>query len=364
MIGPTPITVVETIPKGKVPQRPTRKNNSRKVVLAVLSVVVLTGSAVAAMRILGNDVRRVGTEQHIAIKLYAPFGSISVMAGTMAGIIARLEMQSDDAGDDAPMHIHYGISNDGVKGNLHISVGDDEGQLQRTPPLAMWRASSNFSLINANVISGDNGSSHSYGLPTGFGEVRMIPQPLPHQQSTDFQSRLFITRDLPVSLNAQLGFGQSFLDLSGLMLEKAYVETGASKVRVTLHSLNPMPMELYQVSAGVGQCNVDGICFSNAGKFEFNGGIGYYDLSFNGKLQRNMDASISVGLGKVSINIPPEAGRVQVFYDDGFFSSFNFSGLAVRRSGYASSAGFDQSTAPILTLHLSSGMGKMNISYH
>jgi hypothetical protein len=52
-----------------------------------------------------------------------------------------------------------------------------------------------------------------------------------------------------------------------------------------------------------------------------------------------------------------------VFYDDGLLSSFNFSGLTKRREGYATSVGFDQSTRPILTLRLSSGLGRMSVSY-
>jgi hypothetical protein len=69
-------------------------------------------------------------------------------------------------------------------------------------------------------------------------------------------------------------------------------------------------------------------------------------------------------MGKVAISIPPEAARVQVIYDDSYFSSFTFNGLNKRRDGYFTSVGFDQSRAPILTLRLSSGLGKMVVNYH
>ena len=118
-----------------------------------------------------------------------------------------------------------------------------------------------------------------------------------------------------------------------------------------------------KISAGFGEFAMDGICNLNTNRFEFSGGVGYYSLGFDGKLKQNIDATIEVGLGKVAINIPPEAGRVRVLYDDSFFSSFAFSGLTERRKGYYTSIGFEQSNAPILTLHLSSGLGKMTVNY-
>ncbi|HEX5317406.1 MAG TPA: hypothetical protein VFX22_12225, partial [Candidatus Kapabacteria bacterium] len=96
----------------------------------------------------------------------------------------------------------------------------------------------------------------------------------------------------------------------------------------------------------------------------FHGAVGSYHLGFEGRLTHNLDAFVEIGLGMCSLSIPPTAGRVQVFYDDGLLSSFSFSGLTKIREGYARSPGFNYSTSPILTLHLSSGAGKISVTYH
>ena len=119
-----------------------------------------------------------------------------------------------------------------------------------------------------------------------------------------------------------------------------------------------------RINAGFGEFSMDGISDLNTDRFIFSGGVGYYSLNFNGTLTQNLDATVEVGMGKVAVNIPPEAGRVQIYYDDSYFSSFSFSGLSKRRDGYYTSGGFEQSKAPILTLHLSSGLGKMIVNYH
>ncbi len=334
-----------------------------RVALPLFVFFAVTGVAYAAYRIVSHEIPRSNTETRLNIHVYAPYGSLAITPRTAQRSIARLDMEAEETGEDPAMYLRYGVSQAGV-GNLRVSIGDDEGSLREHRPVAMWRANSERLLVNTNYISSDNGGGYSYGYERNNIVTSPIPMhPGPVQQEGDYKARLYLARDLPTSLNAQLGFGESYIDLTGMAMERTYIETGASKVRVVFGAPNVAPMSVYQVSAGVGECALDGICYSNAAKFEFSGGIGYYSLGFGGELQRNMDATVSVGLGKVTLNIPPQAGRVQVFYDDNMFSGYNFSGLAIRRSGYATSVGFDRSTAPILTLHLSSGMGKMNVVY-
>jgi hypothetical protein len=153
------------------------------------------------------------------------------------------------------------------------------------------------------------------------------------------------------------------LDLSGLWLQNLNLETGANQARVFLKSPNPGSMESCSVSAGVGEFTMEGIGHLNTSKFEFNGGFGMYNLNFAGKVRKNLEANISVGLGKLAIRVPPDAGRLQVYYDDGVFCAYRFAGIVKRRDGYATSPGFDQSNAPVITLRITSGAGKVDVVY-
>jgi hypothetical protein len=315
--------------------------------------------------------------------LDAPFGSVMLRPGTPPGVVAMAESDEDE-GDGNGIRLRYGIRNQTI-GILQVGVGTDEGMANPNELAGVWRAQSGLSLASQWQFESDLGRpAPVYAVAPPSELLRPVaPLATPYRMrpvryeviSTDAgsflrpvsermaQTRLFVTRDLPSTLNANLGFGEATLDVSSLPLLAAQIETGASKATIGSNAPNPQAMNICQINAGIGECQVAGISNFNAAKFVFNGGVGSYQLGFGGRLTRNLEAFISVGLGKCQISIPPEAGRVQVFYDDGLLSSFNFSGLTKRREGYATSVGFDQSTRPILTLRLSSGLGRMSVNY-
>jgi hypothetical protein len=315
--------------------------------------------AYAAYRTISHDIKRTGTEQRCNVVLNVPYGTFNLIPGTKAANLARVEIMTEDMEDDPPMHIRYWLDQLRTTGTLKVTLGSDEGMLDTEKPLVQaYRANTGFSLVSTNPVRTE------WGAPAyDQADAMYLPISYNKSNSNNERSKLFLSTEVPLSLSAQLGFGESTLDLTGLQLTSAFVETGASSSYIVARKPNPIPMSSCTVNAGVGSFSMDGICFLNAGRYHFSGGVGYYRLNFNGKLQRNMDAIVEVGLGKVTLDIPADAARVQVFYDDGFFCSFTFQGLNKRREGYATSVGFDQSTAPILTLRLSSGMGKMEVRY-
>ena len=335
-------------------------NNRKKrvVILASLGVIAASGIVFAIYKTVDYPVQRDGRETRVNVMLSVPYGSLTLVAGTTPKNVALLQMES--AEETMPFHVRYSYNPIGTTGSLRMTIGSDEGMLETNKPLAQaWKANSNYSLASTNAIHSDYGDVSPAG---GAFDLLKPPPEISHDESD--HAKVFLTRDIPVSISAQLGFGESLLDLTGLSLTSAYIETGSAKTEIKMSEHNPIPMSRCKINAGFGEFSMDGISDLNADRFDFSGGVGYYNLSFNGKLTKNLDATVEVGLGKVAINIPPEAGRVQVIYDDSFFSSFSFSGLAKRRDGYYTSVGFDQSSAPTLTLHLSSGLGKMIVNYH
>jgi hypothetical protein len=228
------------------------------------------------------------------------------------------------------------------------------------PIAGAQHAMTGFSLASAGTVRTEWGDAIS---PSPSYPANAIAPNTTLLSDDNDRYQLYLTKEIPVSISAIFGFGEAMLDWTGLALTSAYIETGASNARVTVKAPNTYQMTGCKVSAGIGSFIMDGICNLNANRYEFSGGVGYYKLFFNGKLQRNLDARVEVGLGKVTMDIPPDAGRVQIYYDENVFSSFSFQGLSRKREGYATSVGFEQSTAPILTLYLSSGMGKMEVRY-
>lgn len=348
-----------TLPAGDQNILP-KSRRKRIVVLSTLGLFAASGIVYAVYKTIDYPVSR--DEHHretrLNVLMSIPYGSLTLLAGTKPDDVALLQMQSADD-DMIPFHARYSYNPVGTTGTLRITIGSDEGMLETNRPLAQaWKANSNFSLAGTNATHSDYGDIS----PSGSAFDLMKPPPEIAHDEND-HAKVFLTRDIPLSISAQLGFGESLLDWTGLSLTCAYVETGSAKTAIRIREHNPIPMSFCKINAGFGEFSMDGIADLNADRFVFSGGVGYYNLGFNGKLTKNLDATIEVGMGKVAVNIPPEAGRVQVVYDDSYFSSFSFSGLTKRRDGYYTSVGFDQSKAPTLTLRLSSGLGKMIVNY-
>ncbi|MEI8134087.1 MAG: hypothetical protein WCH46_03285 [bacterium] len=308
-----------------------------------------------------TTVDRDGREKRINVIMSVPYGALSLVAGTPTnGQVAFIQTHSSNS-EPMPLHVRYTYNSIGATSTLRMTIGSDEGMLQTHPPLAhAWKANTRISPISGGAIHSDYGDINP---PSSAFDI--LSSPLPPISHDDGElAKVFLTRDIPLSIRAQLGFGESNIDLTGLSVTCVYVETGTSKTEIHLHEKNPIPMNGCKINAGFGEFAMDGICFLNSDKFEFSGGVGYYNLNFSGKLPKDMEANVNVGLGRVSINIPPEAARVRIIYDDSYFSSFSFSGLSKRKDGTFTSVGFDQSKAPVLTLKLSSGLGKMVVNYH
>ncbi|MDP4198528.1 MAG: hypothetical protein Q8922_00680 [Bacteroidota bacterium] len=325
--------------------------------VAVIAIATLAavGGIAAAFGFFTSPIHKTGHERRLIVKLDAPYGSVDLKPGTDPNSVAAIQMEDADPSSQSP-HWSYGLLGNDV-GMLRIGIGTDEGQLM-TPPLAIWKADHNFLPASTLRISGigvrRQGSLYHVASETDQGS----------KKSNTSRTRIYLTRDLPIDFNANLGFGESSIDLTRLALTNVEIETGASRAMICSNEPNPQVLYNCSVKAGLGECTFCGISNLNAKHFSFSGAVGSYHLGFEGRLEQNLEARVSVGLGTCTISIPPLAGRVQIFYDDGMFTSYTFSGLAIRREGYATSPGFDRSNSPILTLRLSTGAGKMAVSYH
>lgn len=333
----------------------------RPIRLVLVTLVTITGAAgitCAVGQFFAHEIPLKGTEERALVQVSAPYGSLVLGSTTSAGLLAYVEGHGDN-GEEPSMRSRYVLR--GTTGILNLTLGEDQGSLQGNPPLATaHRANTTFSLVGSKHDRySDWGEVYHIGDRSDVDHTISRAAYNPAHGST----RLFLTKKIPLALDAEMGFGESKLDLSGLWLQNLNLETGANQAHVYLRSHNPGAMDICSVSAGVGEFTMEGIGFLNTSKFEFSGGFGMYNLNFAGKIKKNLEANISVGLGKLSVRVPPDAGRLQVFYDDGVFCSYRLAGIAKRRDGYATSPGFDRSNAPVITLHIASGAGKVEVVY-
>ncbi len=352
-----------------------RRPVARIALIGIGAVIAIGGIAIAFEHYTIIPIARHGGEQRLVFRLDAPYGSVDLRAGAGPNNVATVELLNEDADPHSSPNWSYNVRN-GNMGVLNIGIGTDEG-MNAGPPLAMWEARSGFSPASAIAPEPDWGAGRhpsllSFSMPTipngavWYGRMRSISTDAGTHLIPEARAgtRITLAKDLPIDFGADLGFGESTLDLSGLPITDASIETGASKAHIYCNVPNPVPMHNCTVRAGLGQSNFNGISNLNADRFTFHGGLGSYQLGFEGKLTHNLYAVVDIGIGMCTLSIPPTAGRVQVFCEDGFLSSYSFSGLVERRDGYWSSPGFELSRSPVITLRLSSGAGKISVSYH
>jgi hypothetical protein len=170
---------------------------------------------------------------------------------------------------------------------------------------------------------------------------------------------IYLTADIPISFDLELGAGKGDIDLSSLQVSDLKISTGASSVDLRCDDPNPISAESVEIESGVSKFSAFNLNNINFRKMKFDGGVGSYKLDFGGKLQQNASVSIEVGLGAISVVIPKET-QTKVLYEDGWFSSFDVDrNFTKQRSGVYLSDDGDKGR--LLTMKIESGLGSVKV---
>lgn len=136
---------------------------------------------------------------------------------------------------------------------------------------------------------------------------------------------LSLGRSVPVSLRVQAGAADTELDLGGIPLGSARIEAGVGETRLTFDRPNPAEMDELSVKAGVGEFRAEGLGHARFRRLEVMGGVGDVVLGFEGRWERDASARISMGLGSLTVRVPPELGvRLETSTLLGSFTAVGF----------------------------------------
>ncbi|RMH81581.1 MAG: hypothetical protein D6681_18015 [Calditrichaeota bacterium] len=137
------------------------------------------------------------------------------------------------------------------------------------------------------------------------------------------ESVLNFTDEIPLNLNLDLGVIEGRLNLGGLQIQECEITTAVSKsASVEFSHPNPIPMRSLRVENGVGKMKLLNLGNANFSDFYFSGGVGSYRLDFRGELKQAANVEIEVGVGKVKLLLPRDAG-VRIRVDKSFLSRFS-----------------------------------------
>jgi N-terminal domain of toast_rack, DUF2154 len=116
---------------------------------------------------------------------------------------------------------------------------------------------------------------------------------------------------------------------------------------------NGVPLDL-EIGTGAGESNLD-LSALDASSLQVNVGAGNTDLDLSGNWDHDVNADVTGGVGKLSIQLPAEMG-VRVSMDTGLVN-VTANGLIIEEGGYVNKA--FGSAAHTLTLNLHAGVGSV-----
>jgi len=163
-------------------------------------------------------------------------------------------------------------------------------------------------------------------------------------------------------LVADFGACEASLDLGGLPLEYLEFDIGAADAELTFGSPNPTVIDRIDIDAGAASFRADKLGNARFRRLYFDGGVGKFELSFDGDFREKATAHIDIGLGSAVIRIPADL-PVRLDAPSSFLSSVEFEddgGGEFDDDGFYESGDF-RSSETGLELIISVGLGTVEI---
>lgn len=177
------------------------------------------------------------------------------------------------------------------------------------------------------------------------------------KQAREGRLELEVGPRVPVELDLQFGAAEADIELGGLRLKRLHVATGASATSLRVSKPNLIDAERVAIEAGAAKLEAIGLGNLRAHRLSVAGGVGEVLLDFSGAWAHDLEASIELGMGTVTIRVPRGLG-VRVARS-GFLSGFDSEGLIKRGNVYYSEN--YESAAHHLAVDLQAALGNVRI---
>jgi hypothetical protein len=251
------------------------KNYKFKYCLVIISLAILFSVNVYAFFLEDKKFKKdipYDKERELKVNIESTFGRLNVGRGE-SNNIANIEILSDSKDDDPLQYIDY-------------DVRDDVG----------------FLTIPADGRNSDKKSFH----------IKLDSR----KTYLDFTDRI------PISFDIELSAGKGNFDFTGLMVKDLNISTGASSVEVAFDKLNKSTIDNLNIETGVSKFRGKNLSNANFNNLRFSGGVGTYELDFGGSLSKEVDVSIEIGLGSLTLRIPNYIGA-KVMYEKNWLSGID-----------------------------------------
>lgn len=117
---------------------------------------------------------------------------------------------------------------------------------------------------------------------------------------------IYLSNTKPYDLDLKYGVGSSYLDLSGLAVEKLKIYTASADVKVSYAHPRPnrVQMDSFLVKVDLGSIEIHKLNMTRAKSISAEVGFGSLLLDFTEKMDERCDINASVGAGRLEVLMP------------------------------------------------------------
>jgi hypothetical protein len=163
---------------------------------------------------------------------------------------------------------------------------------------------------------------------------------------------------VPMDLSLDLGAVEAELQLGGLRLTDLSLRSGAADVAVRFDRPNSERLRTMTLQVGAAQVKLFDAANSGASRINAEVGAGALSIDFGGALQRDVDITVTLAAGGLTLNVAPGDG---VFVDErSLLGGFDKDGFAKRADGWYSTD-YD-SAARHVRVHLHAFVGGLTLT--
>jgi len=252
------------------------------------------------------------TERELKVNLSSSFGSVRICKSDDQKFIKL----SGRSADGATYDVSYTVQN--RIGYLELSLGSNDQSREG----------------KHTGVSLDNFKSHDWVLQIGD--------------------------DVPVSLEIEMGVGKGDLNLTGLNVKDLNISSGASDVLLAFDQPNESIIENLNIESGVSKFYARNLGNANFRHLRFQGGVGTFTLDFSGRMRKETDVDVEVGMGVAALMIPWEVGA-KVEYEQNWVSTVDCSDDFTSSSDSEYTSKNYETAGSKMSIRIESGVGSIRI---
>lgn len=180
------------------------------------------------------------------------------------------------------------------------------------------------------------------------------------KRTDDAKWYIRLCKDIPTTLDIELGASVADIELGGLSLKNLKISTGVSSANLKFTSPNKITMRRFEIEAGVAKFEGEKLGNAKFKNLKVSGGMGSFEIDLSGELLDNADVNFEIGFGNLDVYLPKDVGAI-ITQSSSFFTSKKFDNFYKKGDKFIS---FNyENTQKKINIFIESGLGNVSVRW-